>query len=122
MRLEIDKKRFKDMLVQFRGDAPYQVELVKELLNQMPPQVKENVIEELYFENLYKGEVYIAQHCVFQEDRHFFVSLQSLRDFLKGRSFDINPALLDTLDDKTLRLYERKNQPICGYDIRKGNI
>lgn len=122
IRLELDKKRFKEMLVQFIGDAPFQVELVQTILDQMPPQVRDTLIEELYFKYLFKGEVYIAQHCVFKDDIHYFPNINSLREFLKTRNLELTEEFIDTIDDKLINKSTRMKQPICGYDLKKGSI
>ena len=121
-RIELDKERFKNMLEQFNGDAPYLIELIKKILDILSPQVVDNIVEELYFKYLYKGTVYVAKHCVFKEDIHYFVNLETLREFLKKVTLDISPEMLATLDDRTINRYEKRNQPICGYDIRKDVI
>jgi hypothetical protein len=119
-RLEIDKQRFKDFLPQFIGDAPYQIELVRTILDQMPIQVVKQFIEELYYEQVYDGPVYIAQHAVFKDDIHFFPNYQTLLRFLNEAnkfSNEYNPDSLLTLDKKTVAKRMKNNLPLCGYLI-----
>ena len=119
-RLEVDKERFKSFLEQFIGDAPYQIDLVKTILDQMPEQVTRQFIEELYFENVYDGPLYIAQHAVFKDDIHYFPNLESLVKFLNEVnkfSKEYNPDSLLTIDIKFIKKRMQENLPLCGYLI-----
>lgn len=119
-RLEVDKERFKSFLDQFVGDAPYQIELVKALISQMPEQVAEGLIEELYYQKVYDGNLYIAQHAVYKDDIHRFPNFESLLRFLNGVNKNIgeyNPDSLLNLDKKTIMRRMQQNLPLCGYII-----
>ena len=119
-RLEVDKERFKEFLSQFIGDAPYQIELINTILDQMPRQVVEQFIEELYYDQVYKGPVYIAQHVVFKDEIHYFPNHQSLLQFLNEAnkfSNEYNPDSLLTLDKKTVAKRIKEKIPLCGYMI-----
>lgn len=120
-RLEVDKERFKGFLDQFIGDAPYQIELVNTILKQMPDQVSKQLIEELYFEYVYNGPLYIAQHAVFKDEIHYFPSFESLTRFLNevnkfSREYNTD-SLLD-IDSKYIQKRMREGLPLCGYMIR----
>ena len=119
-RLEVDKQRFKEFLAQFIGDAPYQIELVKTILDQMPVQVTKQFIEELYYDQVYVGPLYIAQHAVFKDEIHYFPNYQTLLKFLNEVnkfSKEYNTDSLLTIDKKTLAKRIKDNMPICGYII-----
>lgn len=119
-RLEVDKQRFKEFLPQFIGDAPYQIELVKTILDQMPVQVTKQFIEELYYDQVYTGPVYIAQHAVFKDEIHYFPNYQTLLKFLnEANKFanEYNPDSLLTLDKKTIAKRIKEQLPLCGYMI-----
>ena len=119
-RLEIDKERFKGFLLQFVGDAPYQVELVETLFEQMPIQVRNNMIEEYYYKYIFKGPVYVVQHMVYKADVHRFASLDLLKRFLIEKS-------MGTLDEEFLNsckpaFFDKKiqeHEPLAGYYIMK---
>ena len=119
-RLEVDKKRFKEFLTQFIGDAPYQIDLIKTILNQMPEQVTKQFIEELYYEQVYDGPLYIAQHAVFKEEIHYFPNFVSLTRFLNevnkfSREYNTD-SLLD-IDTKFIQKRMSQGLPLCGYMI-----
>lgn len=119
-RLEIDKQRFKEFLPQFIGDAPYQIELVTTILDQMPVQVTKQFIEELYYEQVYTGPLYIAQHAVFKSEIHYFPNYQTLLAFLNEVnkfSHEYNTDSLLTIDKKTIAKRMKENLPLCGYII-----
>lgn len=119
-RLEVDKKRFKEFLPQFIGDAPYQIELVKTILDQMPVQVTKQFIEELYYDQVYDGPLYIAQHAVFKDEIHYFPNYETLLKFLNEvNKFtkEYNTDSLLTIDKKTLAKRIKEDMPVCGYLI-----
>ena len=119
-RLEIDKQRFKSFLDQFIGDAPYQVELVKKILNDMPEQVAKQLIEELYYQNVYDGPLFVAQHAVFKDDIHFFPNFESLTIFLNDInkfSREFNTDSLLAIDKKFIQKRMKEQLPLCGYLI-----
>lgn len=119
-RLEVDKERFKEFLDQFIGDAPYQIELVKKLLSQMPVQITKQLIEELYYNNVYDGPLYIAQHAVFKSEIHYFPNYQTLLNFLNEVNKFTNEFNTDSLlniDKKTIAKRMHDNLPLCGYII-----
>lgn len=119
-RLEIDKERFKDFLNQFIGDAPYQVELLETILSQMPPQVRNNFIEEQYYKYNYKGTVYVVQHMVFTSDIHRFASLDSLKQFLIERSMGtITPDFFAFCKAGFFDKKIEEHEPLAGYYISK---
>lgn len=122
-RLEIDKERFKGFLNQFVGDAPYQVELVETLFEQMPIQVRNNLIEEYYYKYIYKGSVYVAQHIVYKADIHRFATLDSLKAFLIERSLGtIAPEFFDSCKQSFFDKKIAEHEPLAGYYITKENI
>ena len=119
-RLEVDKQRFKEFLPQFIGDAPYQIELVKTILDQMPIQVTKQFIEELYYEQVYDGPLYVAQHAVFKDEIHYFPNFSSLIKFLNevnkfSREYNTD-SLLD-IDVKFIQKRMSQGLPLCGYMI-----
>ena len=119
-RLEVDKERFKEFLDQFIGDAPYQIELIYKILDQMPTQVTKQLIEELYYNQVYTGPLYIAQHAVFKEEIHYFPNYQSLLAFLNevnkfSREFNTDSLL--SIDKKTIAKRMNDNLQLCGYII-----
>lgn len=119
-RLEVDKERFKSFLTQFIGDAPYQVELVETLFEQMPIQVRNNLIEEYYYKYIYKGDVYLAQHMVYQADVHRFASLDGLKDFLIDRSMGtISPEFFKSCKQAFFDKKIADHEPLAGYYITK---
>ena len=119
-RLEVDKQRFKEFLTQFIGDAPFQIELVKTILDQMPEQVTKQFIEELYYEQVYDGPLYVAQHAVFKDEIHYFPNFVSLTKFLNEVnkfSREYNTDALLNIDAKFIQKRMKENLPLCGYII-----
>lgn len=124
-RLEVDKERFKEFLTQFIGDAPYQIELVNTILNQMPEKVAKQLIEELYYDHVYQGPLYKVQHAVFKEDVRFFPNFESLTKFLNeinkfSREFNTDSLL--TIDKKFIQKRMKENLPLCGYIITMEDV
>lgn len=124
-RLEIDKERFAEFLDQFIGDTPYQLSLINKLINQLPSQVAEGLIEDLFYSRVYKGNIYKLQHVVFKDDIHFFPSYENMMMFLE----DINKTLceyntdsLKNLDKKTVLKRMNDKLPLCGYLITMEEI
>jgi len=124
-RLEVDKERFKQFLPQFIGDAPYQIELIRTIMNQMPEQVVKQMIEELYYDHVYEGPVYIAQHAVFKDDVRYFPNYESLTKFLNDVNkftSEYNTDSLLTIDRKSIQKRMNDGIPLCGYMITMKNI
>lgn len=124
-RLEVDKQRFKQFLPQFIGDAPYQIDLVKTLLSQMPDQVAKQLIEELYYSYVYEGPLFIAQHAVFKDDIRYFANYESLTRFLNEVnkfSNEFNPDSLLTIDVKSIQKRMKEGIPLCGYMITMKDV
>ncbi len=124
-RLEVDKERFKQFLSQFIGDAPYQIELVYEILGQMPEQVSKQLIEELYYKYVHVGPLFIAQHAVFKDEIHYFPSYESLTKFLNDVNKFTNEFNTDSLlniDKKYIQKRMKDNLPLCGYFITMEDV
>jgi len=119
-RVEVDKQRFKEFLPQFIGDAPFQIELIETILDQMPVQVVKQFIEGLYYEQVYDGPLYIAQHAVFKDEIHYFPNFVSLTKFLNEVnkfSREYNTDSLLTIDTKFIQKRMSQGLPLCGYII-----
>lgn len=114
MNVTIDREKFKQLLSQFRGDIPYQTELVNTLFNQMPEHYVNDIIRTMYYERLYIGTYYVVQHSVYNYDRHIFLNYTEVLDFLNSVK----------LEDKTITKFTLANAidrktSICGYIINK---
>lgn len=117
-RLEVDKQRFKSFLSQFVGDVPFQIELIREIMSQMPKQAVDGFVSEIFYEQIYDGPLYIARHAVFKEDVRYFPSLDGLLIFLNGvNKFtnEFNTDALLTIDKKTIQKRIADRLPLCGY-------
>jgi len=119
MRLEIDKERFKQYLEQFIGDAPYQIDLVKTLLSQMPPKVKDALIEDLYFNDIYIGVVYKIQHATFQDDIHYFPNVESMEKYFRENCFYQDEHVFDKFDKILVDRHCLNGKTFLGYKISK---
>ena len=120
--VSINKDKFLEILDQFKYDIPYEVQLVKRLLSNMPEQASKCVIEELYFEFIYKGPVFKAVHYLYQDDIHMFTNQKALIEFLKERNMEFSDAFWETVDGRTLDSFIKKRNPLCGYIISKEEI
>ena len=120
--ISIDRNRFLEILDQFKYDIPYEVELVKRLLNNMPEQAAKSVVEELFFTHVYKGPVFKAVHFVYHEDIHWFTNQKALLEFLKECNMEFTEEFWNTIDGRTLESFIKKRNPICGYIISKEEI
>ena len=120
--VSINKERFIEILDQFTYDIPYEVQLVKHILNNMPEQAAHCVVEELYFKHVYKGPVFKAVHYLYQDDIHWFTHQKALLDFLKERNMEFSEELWNTIDGRTLDSFIKKRNPLCGYIISKEEI
>jgi hypothetical protein len=115
----IDKERFIEILDQFKYDIPYEMDLVRRLINNMPEQASECIIKELYFERIHKGPVFRAVHYVYQDDINLFTSQKQLLEFLKERNMEFTDEFWNTIDGRTLESFIKKRNPLCGYIISK---
>jgi len=84
----IDKEKFKEILVQFKGDISYETELVKILLNQLPDNYVDELVNTLYHERIYEGNYYIVQHYKYPQDRKILHTFDEVLAYLKGLSFE----------------------------------
>jgi hypothetical protein len=120
--VSINKERFIEILDQFIYDIPYEVQLVKHILNNIPEQAAHCVIEELFFTHVYKGLVFKAVHYIYQDDIHWFTNQKALLDFLKERNMEFSDEFWNTIDGRTLDSFIKKRNPLCGYIISKEEI
>ena len=119
-RLEVDKQRFKGFLAQFVGDVPFQIELIREIMSQMPEQAVEGFVTETFYESIYKGPLYVATHAVFREDVRYFPTYEGLLRFLNDVNkftSEYNTDALLTIDKKTIQKRMADRLPLCGYII-----
>jgi superfamily I DNA and RNA helicase len=120
--LSIDREKFISILDQFKWDIPYEVEIIKHILDNLPQQASEGLIRELYFTHLHKGVVYKAVHWAFKEDINMFTSWQELIEFLKTKSLDISKDYWATATGRTIEGYIKSGQPLAGYIITKEEL
>jgi len=120
--VSINKDKFLEILDQFKYDIPYEAQLVKRILSNMPEQASKCVIEELYFQFIHKGPVFKAVHYLYQDDIHMFTSQKNLLDFLRERNMEFTEEFWNTIDGRTLDSFIRKRNPLCGYIISKEEI
>lgn len=119
-RLEVDKQRFKGFLSQFRGDVPFQIELIEAILADMPDNAAVGYLTETFYLRIYSGPLYVARHAVFKEDVNYFPTYEGLLRFLNGvNKFtnEYNADALLTLDRKTIERRMKDRLPLCGYII-----
>lgn len=114
MNVTIDREKFKQLLSQFRGDIPYQTDLVNTLFNQMPDNYVDDIVRTMYYERIYIGTYYVVQHSVYTYDRHILLNYTELLDFLNSVK----------LDDKNITKFTlasaiERGTPLCGYIIKK---
>lgn len=114
MNFTIDRERFKELLFQFRGDIPYQTELVKQLFDQLPDAYVDDIVKTMYYERIYIGTYYVVQHSIYTYDRHIFSNYTDVLDFLNSVK----------IEDKTITKFTLANAidrgtTICGYKINK---
>ena len=118
--IEINKQRFKELLPQFTGDVPYEIELINLLLEQLPAPAREGFMTEYFYSNYYKGELFVIQHVVFTDDIRYFLSIDEVIEYLKNYCLDKDHYLREV---NKLYVYNciKTKQPIFGYLItRKG--
>lgn len=120
--VSINKDRFLEILDQFKYDIPYEVQLVKRLLDNMPEPAAHAVVEELYFKHVYKGPVFKIVHYLYQEDIHWFTNQKAMLSFLKERNMEFSDEFWNTIDGRTLDSFIKKRNPLCGYVISKEEI
>ena len=114
MNVSIDREKFKQLLSQFKGDIPYQTDLVNTLFNQMPNNYVDDIVRTLYYERIYIGTYYVVQHSVYTYDRHIFLNYTEVLDFLNSVK----------LEDKNITKFTLANAidrhtTISGYYINK---
>lgn len=120
--VSIDREKFLEILDQFKYDIPYELQLIKRLLANMPEQASKCIIEELYFEHIYKGPVFKAVHYLYKDDIHLFTNQKNLLDFLRERNLEFSDDYWKNIDGRTLESYIRRHSPLCGYIISKEEI
>lgn len=108
----IDREKFKELLVQFKGDISYQTELVKILLNQLPDNYVNELVNTLYYERLYKGTYYIIQHHLYPQDRKIVQTFDECFAYLKSICFD-------EVTIYQLKKAVENNTMICGYYVTR---
>lgn len=114
MNVTIDREKFKQLLSQFKGDIPYQTDLVNTLFNQMPDNYVDDIIRTMYYERIYIGTYYVVQHSIYTYDRHIFLNYSEVLDFLNSVK----------LEDKAITKFTLANAidrctSISGYKINK---
>lgn len=114
MNVTIDREKFKQLLSQFRGDIPYQTDLVNTLFNQMPDNYVNDIIRTMYYERIYIGTYYVVQHSVYTYDKHIFLNYTEVLEFLNSVK----------LEDKNITKFTLANAidrgaTISGYYINK---
>lgn len=114
MNVSIDREKFKQLLSQFKGDIPYQTELVTTLFNQMPDNYVDDIVRTMYYERLYIGTYYVVQHSVYTYDKHIFLNYAEVLEFLNSVRIEDRLITKFTLANAI----ERKTS-ICGYYINK---
>ena len=114
MNFTIDRERFKELLFQFRGDIPYQTELVKQLFDQLPDAYVDDIVKTMYYERIYIGTYYVVQHSVYNYDRHIFQNYAEVLDFLNANKLEDKAITKFTLTNAIDR-----HTTISGYYINK---
>lgn len=114
MNVTIDREKFKQLLSQFRGDIPYQTDLVNTLFNQMPDNYVDDIVKTMYYERIYIGTYYVVQHSVYTHDKQIFVNYADVLEFLNSIK----------LEDKNITKFTLTNAidrgtTISGYYIKK---
>ena len=114
MNYTIDREKFKQLLLQFKGDIPYQTELVNTLFAQMPDNYVDDIIKTLYYERLYVGTYYIVQHSTYTYDKHIFLNYSEVLEFLNSVKLEDKQITKFTLANAIER-----GTTISGYKINK---
>lgn len=114
MNYTIDREKFKQLLLQFKGDIPYQTELVNTLFAQMPDNYVDDIIKTLYYERLYVGTYYIVQHSTYTYDKHIFLNYAEVLEFLNSVKLEDKQITKFTLANAIER-----STTISGYKINK---
>lgn len=114
MNYTIDREKFKQLLLQFKGDIPYQTELVNTLFAQMPDNYVDDIIKTLYYERLYVGTYYIVQHSTYIYDKHIFLNYAEVLEFLNSVKLEDKQITKFTLANAIER-----GTTISGYKINK---
>ena len=120
--VSIDRDRFLEILDQFKYDIPYEAQLVKRLLSNMPEQAARCLVEELFFKHVYKGPVFKVVHYLYQDDIHWFTNQKAMLDFLKEYNMEFSDEFWATIDGRTLHSLIERRTPLCGYIISKEEI
>jgi hypothetical protein len=120
--ISINRDKFLELLDQFKYDIPYEVQLIRRLISNMPEQAANCVIEELYFEKIYKGPVWKAVHYLYKDDIHLFTNQKAMLAFLKERNMEFTDEFWETIDGRTLDSYMKRRSPFCGYILSKEEI
>ena len=114
--ISLHRDKFREYLKQFSDDVPFQIELVKQLLDQIPPNAVEGFITEYFYEHGYfKGKLYKIQHLIYKDDIHYFTDKAQLLEFLQ--EYYLDRKLSDALTESRLNYFIRVGQPVAGYLI-----
>lgn len=114
MNVTIDREKFKQLLSQFKGDIPYQTDLVNTLFNQMPENYVNDIVKTMYYERIYIGTYYVVSHSIYTYDRHIFLNYSEVLDFLNSNKLEDKAITKFTLANAIER-----NTSLCGYKINK---
>ena len=114
MNVTIDREKFKQLLSQFKGDIPYQTDLINTLFSQMPDNYVDDIIRTMYYERIYIGTYYVVQHSIYTHDRHIFLNYSEVLDFLNSVKLEDKAITKFTLSSAIDR-----GTSISGYKINK---
>ena len=114
MNVTIDREKFKQLLLQFKGDIPYQTELINQLLSQLPDNYLQSLVRTLYYEYSFIGTYYIVEHATYTYDKHIFLNYAEVLEFLNSVKLE------DKLITKfTLTNAIKRGTTINGYFVKK---
>lgn len=114
MNVAINKEAFKNILTQFKGDIPFQTELLQTLFDQLPDNYVDEIINVMYLERLYSKPYFKIQHSVYSMDVKYFRTIEDVVAYLNT----IN--ISDISVKQSSVQYALKNGGLCnGYRIYK---
>ena len=109
----IDKQKFKEIVMQFKGDVGYQTELLNTLVDQLPAAYAKEVLTGLYFNKVYVGPYYRVQHSIISSKERIFIVFADLLSWLRDNRLE-GDSYVTAAD---VRHAIEKGTPIYGYKI-----
>jgi hypothetical protein len=109
----IDRARFLELINQFKGDIPYLHKLFTKVSEMLPEEYFKQLVADLFHQYIYDKSHYVAEHHLFSGQKHYFLTLEELQDFLQSKNLEKEFPI----KKNKVQLAMDTRLPIAGYYI-----